>query len=98
MYDRYTGRPIPYMVNKGVCFGTKEQDECSCGGDRTKCDFYPEIREKVANEEEIVTGIPVDIGFLYDWYISSVGDEDPVWTEDHIDELFNDFYLIPKEN
>lgn len=30
----------------GICNGTKERDECSCGGDRAKCDFYPEIREK----------------------------------------------------
>jgi hypothetical protein len=51
MYDRYTGAPIPYMVDKGVCFGTKEQDECSCGGDRTKCDFYPEIREKAKEDK-----------------------------------------------
>ena len=29
-----------------VCNGTREQDVCSCGGDRTKCDFYPEVRQK----------------------------------------------------
>lgn len=28
------------------CWGTRERDECSCGGDRTKCDFYPKVREK----------------------------------------------------
>ena len=28
------------------CNGTRERDKCSCGGDRTKCDFYPEVREK----------------------------------------------------
>lgn len=28
------------------CNGTRERDECSCGGDRTKCDFYPGVREK----------------------------------------------------
>lgn len=39
----------------------------------------------------------MDIGTLYDWYISSVGDDEPIWTEKHIEELFNDFYLIPKE-
>lgn len=32
------------------CTGTRECDECSCGGDRTKCDFYPEVREKAKNE------------------------------------------------
>lgn len=30
----------------GECWGTKEREECSCGGDRTRCDFYPEVREK----------------------------------------------------
>lgn len=38
------------------CNGTKERDECSCGGDRTKCDFYPEVREKAKQEsKKIVT-------------------------------------------
>lgn len=38
----------------------------------------------------------VDAGYLSDWYISSVDDEPPVWTDAHIDELCNDFYIIPK--
>ena len=39
----------------------------------------------------------MDRGTLIDWYISSVSAEDyPVWTEEHIDELLNDFYVIPK--
>ena len=41
---------------KTRCNGTRERDECSCGGDRTKCDFYPEVREKVKKGlEKIVT-------------------------------------------
>ena len=24
------------------CMGTKEIDVCSCGGDKSKCDFYPQ--------------------------------------------------------
>ena len=39
----------------------------------------------------------VDAGYLYDWYIASVGDEPPVWTDSHIDELLNDFIVIPKD-
>lgn len=35
---------------------------------------------------------------LIDWYINSVDESEPVWTEEHIHELFNDFYLIPKED
>lgn len=36
-----TGRPIWQHTEVGICYGTKEMDECSCGGDKTKCDFYP---------------------------------------------------------
>ena len=28
------------------CNGTRERDECCCGGDRVKCDFYPEVRQR----------------------------------------------------
>ncbi len=38
-----------------------------------------------------------DHATLSDWYISSVGNEPPYWTEEHIDELLNDFYVIPRE-
>lgn len=31
------------------------------------------------------------------WYISSVGSETSVWTDKHIEELLNDFYVIPKD-
>jgi hypothetical protein len=42
--------PKTTIVHK--CNGTREQDECSCCGDRTKCDFYPEVREKALKEQE----------------------------------------------
>ena len=38
------------------CLGTKEVDPCSCGGDESKCDFYPEKRkaaEKKMNTAEM---------------------------------------------
>lgn len=28
------------------CNGTRERDICSCDGERAKCDFYSEVREK----------------------------------------------------
>lgn len=46
----YTPLMKPIYKTVSLCFGTKERDRCSCGGDRTKCDFYPEIREKAKNE------------------------------------------------
>jgi len=45
-YNPITGDPIGHDVKIGVCWGTKECEECSCGGDETKCDFYPEVRKR----------------------------------------------------
>ncbi len=42
-------------------------------------------------------------GYLTDWYINSVAEYDdeklnePRWTEKHIEELTNDFIVIPKD-
>ena len=33
-----------YIAEIERCSGTKEVDVCNCGGDRGKCDFYPEKR------------------------------------------------------
>jgi hypothetical protein len=30
---------------KARCWGTKEKDECDCGGDERRCNFYPEKRK-----------------------------------------------------
>lgn len=40
-----------HVYGNDVCYGTKELEECSCGGDRRKCDFYEEVRLK-ANAAE----------------------------------------------
>lgn len=39
----------------------------------------------------------IDKEILIDWYINST-DEDTIWTEKHIDELLEDFVLIPKSS
>jgi len=39
--------------NRGECWGTRERDLCSCGGDETKCDFYPEKRAAAQARETI---------------------------------------------
>ena len=49
-------------------------------------------------EKEQLENISVGERVLIDWYISSVSEnEAPVWTEKHIFELLNDFYVIPKD-
>ena len=45
-YNTISGQRIGHDIEVGVCWGTKETDECSCGGDKTKCDFYPEVRKR----------------------------------------------------
>ena len=52
-YDQITGSPIPHDVEVGVCWGTKECDECRCEGDESKCDFYPEVRAKADKTQEM---------------------------------------------
>ena len=52
LIDRIYGNEVKY----GVCLGTKECDRCGCGGDESKCDFYPEKRkaaQKTLNTAEM---------------------------------------------
>ena len=89
-YHPLTGRPIAHDVEIGVCWGTRECDECSCGGDQTKCDFYPEVREKAKKEvEKIITNA--------DWIRTMTDDE----LADAIDKVTNtgacnDFGITPE--
>lgn len=53
LYD-YTPLMKPIYKTIAICNGTRKRDRCSCGGDRAKCDFYPEVREK-AKKELVVT-------------------------------------------
>lgn len=48
--------------------------------------------------EKFVKDNAVDEGFLHDWYQNSVMPTDtPVWTDEHIEEMCRDFYLIPRD-
>lgn len=53
-------------ANKSECWGTKEREQCSCNGDESKCNFYPEKRiakqareatESAWNKEEVWSAI-----------------------------------------
>ena len=39
-------RSFHIEYGKAVCYGTRECERCTCGGDRNKCDFYPENRKE----------------------------------------------------
>lgn len=40
--------------NRPECWGTKEREMCSCGGDETKCNFYP-AKRAAAQAKKVVT-------------------------------------------
>lgn len=48
--SKFKGIPFGKIVKYNYCNGTKEQDVCSCGGNKIKCDFYPKVREEALNE------------------------------------------------
>ena len=43
--DSYTA-----YYGESRCLGTKEVETCSCGGDESQCDFYPEKRKVSENK------------------------------------------------
>ena len=51
---RTIGKP-----SKAYCVGTKDLEYCDCGGDRSKCDFYPDVRAKASGlfEDEVKAAI-----------------------------------------
>lgn len=48
--------------------------------------------------EKILEEISADTGYLEDWFINSVDDSEPVWTDKHIEELDEGFIVIPMES
>lgn len=60
-------------------------EDVSDAFEQGKAEAYKELLEKAWNETD-----------LAQWYIASVDGHEPIWTDKHIEELFNDFYLIPK--
>lgn len=47
----YTPLGTQQFKTVGRCLGTKECEECSCGGDEAKCNFYPEKRAKALSNQ-----------------------------------------------
>lgn len=72
--------------NKSVCQGTKEKDVCSCNGDKTKCDFYSDVREKAAGQDRVVTA---------EEYRQALYEISYNMTITEVTEAFNSAYLCP---
>ena len=60
----YSNDVVPIFDHRGrllfdsvdYCCNNKKRDVCSCGGDRTKCDFYLEVREKASKKQKLKFG------------------------------------------
>ena len=46
----------------GVCYGTKEMDACTCGGNKAKCDFYQHVRDAAAESDYNVDALQMALG------------------------------------
>lgn len=51
---------------RGVCWGTKEQEYCTCGGNPLRCDFYPELVEKTKDKYDVSCATCKRYGEEYD--------------------------------
>lgn len=40
-----------FLHERGVCYGTKDREPCSCVGNPAKCDFYEEVRKKYIHQK-----------------------------------------------
>ena len=52
------------LTHNARCYGTKEAEYCSCGGDESKCDFYPEKRKMTC---ELYVGGTSPVGEKFHW-------------------------------
>lgn len=51
-FGRYGLKKSYIEEEKSYCIGTRECDTCSCGGDRSKCDFYEEVERAASNDRK----------------------------------------------
>ena len=80
---------IKQLHDLGYGLGEKPREEANNSNQEVEKENVPDtnVGDQAVTESDLI-----------DWYINSVDESEPVWTEEHIYELFNDFYLIPKEN
>ena len=75
-----------YLGGFGICYGTKEKEPCSCGGDYNKCNFYShglkrnnkkELIEKLEDFTEVIKNCSAncDNCNIYETCIEKYSDE-----------------------
>lgn len=97
---------ITFEVQDGNCELFKKLNANDCDSACKICplreaDFCMDLdmcNAKIINATlEDGNGIGVSKQFLYDWYQASIDNTiPPIWTDEHIEELFKDFYLVKK--
>lgn len=88
------------------CYGTKDCEYCNCGGDKSKCDFYPEYRKENKNtmKYDIKIGDYVETFDGIMGYVNRIDDDKFYWivtNRNNIqdscevgDETWGEFYEI----
>ena len=77
-----------------ICNGTKEREECSCNGDITKCNFYPEKRKekKIMNTAEMWLQAQKD-GLCYKMIIPETNGEE-LFYQKNVGLFDGDGYIV----
>lgn len=64
------------------------------------CDYFTFVHtyeQGFTKALEKVKDLAVERGYSKDWYQQSIDEtQEPIWTDAHLDELYGDFYLIPR--
>lgn len=74
----------------------------NAGGMPDKLDLLRHPSEQEPNHFEVAVDHMLEelswtAGNLMEWYQASIDNtEEPIWTDEHIEEVCNDFYLIPR--
>lgn len=78
---------------------TAKKYYCSCLEKHNEtgiCDGCENVKLTFKAGAEWMAGQGVSLSHLIAWYIQSVDAHEPVWTEEHLEELVKDYILIPK--
>ena len=89
-----------HEYSRGFCKEAKNDNECSCKGNKSKCDFYPEIRKKALMQTACEFGRWIDVKDALPEIHQAVIVYDDYYNEVSSSYLtaFNDWYEMPKDS